>query len=310
MSDPRREEEDFATLLREEILSAKRKRQEAVEVTGGRKYLKRGDLERGLGRKPGEGHGSPTIDEKAEDYQEDNKDAAMLATALEEPQNEGAGSVKVQTGAKSDTSVDAPKSQEMKTLSKSRKESEIYQIGAMESESINPKGEFTKITPLILLFLRRLLHEQELALDSRSDAEKDSKEGRLASSIFAQSKSSLKILFKLLRRNTVPKDILKRLAEICSFMQQREYVQANDSYLKLAIGNAPWPIGVTAVGIHERSAQEKIKTAQIARTRLQEVTNFFLTKLPFCRRPQRRNHEKMASISKETNDLLSNKIST
>ena len=34
--------------------------------------------------------------------------------------------------------------------------------------------------------------------------------------------------------------------------------QANDIYLKLAIGNAPWPIGVTSVGIHERSAREKI----------------------------------------------------
>lgn len=27
---------------------------------------------------------------------------------------------------------------------------------------------------------------------------------------------------------------------------------------RLAIGNAPWPIGVTSVGIHERSAREKI----------------------------------------------------
>eukprot|EP00983_Pelagomonas_calceolata_P014596 463696-Pelagomonas_calceolata.AAC.7 len=33
---------------------------------------------------------------------------------------------------------------------------------------------------------------------------------------------------------------------------------ANDIYLRLAIGNAPWPIGVTSVGIHERSAREKI----------------------------------------------------
>uniref|UniRef100_Q99633-2 Isoform 2 of Pre-mRNA-splicing factor 18 n=1 Tax=Homo sapiens TaxID=9606 RepID=Q99633-2 len=25
----------------------------------------------------------------------------------------------------------------------------------------------------------------------------------------------------------------------------REYVKANDAYLQMAIGNAPWPIGVT-----------------------------------------------------------------
>ena len=41
-------------------------------------------------------------------------------------------------------------------------------------------------------------------------------------------------------------------------MQNRNYMYANDVYLRLAIGNAPWPIGVTSVGIHERSAREKI----------------------------------------------------
>jgi hypothetical protein len=41
-------------------------------------------------------------------------------------------------------------------------------------------------------------------------------------------------------------------------MRERNYLHANDIYLRLAIGNAPWPIGVTSVGIHERSAREKI----------------------------------------------------
>ena len=33
----------------------------------------------------------------------------------------------------------------------------------------------------------------------------------------------------------------------------------------MAVGNAPWPIGVTMVGIHERSAREKIFSNQVAR---------------------------------------------
>jgi len=41
-------------------------------------------------------------------------------------------------------------------------------------------------------------------------------------------------------------------------MQNRNYLYANDIYLRLAIGNAPWPIGVTSVGIHERASREKI----------------------------------------------------
>ena len=41
-------------------------------------------------------------------------------------------------------------------------------------------------------------------------------------------------------------------------------IQANDAYLSMAIGNAPWPIGVTMVGIHARTGREKIFSQQIA----------------------------------------------
>ncbi|XP_076769302.1 pre-mRNA-splicing factor 18-like isoform X3 [Arvicanthis niloticus] len=44
----------------------------------------------------------------------------------------------------------------------------------------------------------------------------------------------------------------------------KEYVKANDAYLQMAIGNAPWPIGVTMVGIHARSGREKIFSKHVA----------------------------------------------
>ena len=40
--------------------------------------------------------------------------------------------------------------------------------------------------------------------------------------------------------------------------------QANDAYLQMAIGNAPWPIGVTMVGIHARTGREKIHDKNVA----------------------------------------------
>jgi len=42
--------------------------------------------------------------------------------------------------------------------------------------------------------------------------------------------------------------MLVRITEIVHYMQKRQYQRANDSYLRLSIGNAPWPIGVTMVG--------------------------------------------------------------
>lgn len=46
----------------------------------------------------------------------------------------------------------------------------------------------------------------------------------------------------------LPADVLGRLGEIMHNMQIRQYQRANDSYLRLSIGNAAWPIGVTMVG--------------------------------------------------------------
>ncbi|KAK8630702.1 hypothetical protein V6N13_079483 [Hibiscus sabdariffa] len=61
-----------------------------------------------------------------------------------------------------------------------------------------------------------------------------------------------------------------------------------DLYIKMAIGNAPWPIGVTVVGIHERSAREKIYTNSVAHIMNDETTRKYLQSvkrlMTFCRR--------------------------
>ena len=58
--------------------------------------------------------------------------------------------------------------------------------------------------------------------------------------------------------------------------QERRYVDANDGYLRLSIGKAAWPIGVTMVGIHERSAREKLHTGEKGHVMGDEVTRKFL----------------------------------
>lgn len=39
----------------------------------------------------------------------------------------------------------------------------------------------------------------------------------------------------------------------------------------MAIGNAPWPIGVTMVGIHARTGREKIFAQNVARILFKDV---------------------------------------
>ncbi|KAM5235833.1 pre-mRNA-splicing factor 18 isoform 5-T5 [Ctenodactylus gundi] len=70
------------------------------------------------------------------------------------------------------------------------------------------------------------------------------------------------IITKFLKN--LPADIKESITDIIKFMLQREYVKANDAYLQMAIGNAPWPIGVTMVGIHARTGREKIFSKHVA----------------------------------------------
>ncbi len=83
---------------------------------------------------------------------------------------------------------------------------------------------------------------------SITDDVRRSTQGKLAAATQVQSAEYLRPLFKQLRHRDLPDDMLLRIAEIVHYMQKREYRTANDSYLQMSIGNAPWPIGATSVG--------------------------------------------------------------
>ena len=42
---------------------------------------------------------------------------------------------------------------------------------------------------------------------------------------------------------TMEESLVVLFAGMIKALLQREYIQANDKYLQIAIGNAPWPIG-------------------------------------------------------------------
>ncbi|CAJ0825854.1 8062_t:CDS:10 [Entrophospora sp. SA101] len=129
-----------------------------------------------------------------------------------------------------------------------------------------------KLYVLIYTFLKRLLREWEQEMNNRPDHVKRSRQGKLAAATQKQSTEYLQPFFRLLKKKSIEPDVLARVTEIASFMQKRQYMNANDAYLRLSIGNAPWPIGVTMVGIHERSAREKIFSAQVAHVLNDETT--------------------------------------
>ncbi|MEW5304954.1 MAG: hypothetical protein WDW36_007527 [Sanguina aurantia] len=95
-------------------------------------------------------------------------------------------------------------------------------------------------------------------LDRRTEAVKNSILGRQTTVTFQQTQQYFDPLYKRLRQRSVPDELVVGMWMMVLAIKERNYLMASDIYLKLAIGNAPWPIGVTSVGIHERSAREKI----------------------------------------------------
>lgn len=102
---------------------------------------------------------------------------------------------------------------------------------------------------------------------------------------------------------TLPDDMRDALQAMVRYCLARDYLAATDRYIKLAIGNAPWPIGVTMVGIHERSAREKIHTTSVAHVMNDETTRKYLQSVKRLMTLCQRRYPTAPSKSVEFNSL-------
>jgi len=101
-------------------------------------------------------------------------------------------------------------------------------------------------------------------LNFRHEAEKMTVKGRMDAATFTQTKGYVKPLLKMLRKNQLTDDIRDSLSNMVRYIMQRDYILANEKYMEMAIGNAPWPIGVTNAGIHARPGRERIFSKHVA----------------------------------------------
>lgn len=126
------------------------------------------------------------------------------------------------------------------------------------------KGNTEKDSDVIVVYLRHLQHLWARDLNGRDHNLKVGLQGKLETARFHQTVEYVKPLFRNLRNKKIDEEILDCLNEIVAAMLEKDYVKANDHYLQMAIGNAPWPIGVTMVGIHARTGREKIFSRHVA----------------------------------------------
>jgi len=126
------------------------------------------------------------------------------------------------------------------------------------------KGNIKHDELVIWEFIKVVMTMWGQELNSRTDHEKMSVKGKMEAATYAQTRGYMKPLLRMLKKNTLTDDIRDSLTQIVKLTLQRDYIHANDKYLEMAIGNAPWPIGVTNAGIHARPGRERIFSKHVA----------------------------------------------
>lgn len=128
-------------------------------------------------------------------------------------------------------------------------------------------------------YFTMVLTEYERAMEAEK---RDTSASKTAYNAMVQTRENMKPLFRKFEQGELDDDILKPVLEIVQALQERRYVDANDGYLRLSIGKAAWPIGVTMVGIHERSAREKLHDGEKGHVMGDEVTRKYLQSIKRC----------------------------
>ena len=161
---------------------------------------------------------------------------------------------------------------------KKAEEEALMDAFAQAAKKIKKQQEAENAEPIdqVAIYFKSLVAEWGAELDAKPDDWAYTLEGRQAIATFETLKLHLKPLFKRIKKRLLPGDVERALYLIMQSMKQRNYKKAADAYVGIAIGNAAWPIGVTMVGIHARSAREKIGASSQAHAMHDEETRKYL----------------------------------
>merc|ERR1719345_595311 len=93
---------------------------------------------------------------------------------------------------------------------------------------------------------------------------------------FRQSKQYLRPLRKMLRDGSINPSIVSSLGYIADACISKDYKEAKEAYMRLAIGNSAWPIGVTTVTFHDRPNRHLIGEENVAHILNDETTRKYV----------------------------------
>jgi pre-mRNA-splicing factor 18 len=151
----------------------------------------------------------------------------------------------------------------------SKNESDLYECLIVYDELIDMipeanKGDMDADVKIVSEFIKFMMTKWHQALSKRSPDEQSSVMGKRETGIHTQTRTYLKPLLRMLKKQTVTDDVRDSLVKMVVFTLQKDYIFGHEAYMEMAVGNAPWPIGVTNAGIHARPARENIFSKNVA----------------------------------------------
>jgi pre-mRNA-splicing factor 18 len=102
------------------------------------------------------------------------------------------------------------------------------------------KGNRAYDCQVVLNYFKFILKKWGHGLNERELDEKKNIQGKIETALHSQTCAYMKPLFRKLKTNTLQDDILESLINVVNCVLKRNYIRANEFFLEMAIGNAPW----------------------------------------------------------------------
>ena len=117
---------------------------------------------------------------------------------------------------------------------------------------------FQSMCDEIFLWVQKILRDWNRALEQKYNNQELREKYRENWARYDESAVDIRSFLHVLRNRGGDKDMIRSIYHIMNCCLVRQYIQANDKYIDLSIGNAPWPMGVAMLSITVRRNAPKV----------------------------------------------------
>ncbi|GKT18636.1 Pre-mRNA-splicing factor 18 like protein [Aduncisulcus paluster] len=138
----------------------------------------------------------------------------------------------------------------------------LLQVGLLGKQYKSKEKEFTK-WHYSLWIIKRLEREWAVWIHSQNDTWLRSTQAKKELDQFRSVIKNLSPIMAALHGKSIEMTVLSAIYEMCRYVVARRYLSAEHIFLDISGGGSAWPIGLSNVGIHQRSGKDWISEDKI-----------------------------------------------